>query len=406
MANGTMSPAKLKKVLTALEGNWKAEMEGYHTYQAMADRDTDPVRSQVLRHLAGAEWEHAALWHGRIVELGGAEPVYHGKPGGEADSLASRAGGIRMALRRLEIEESRAIASYGEQLKGLGDPESIAILEHVIEDERDHYKELGSLLRGHYPQPAGAHTIDAQKILDEMLAKRAQGRKQPGSWIGDAIYGVNVGLGAIFGIVSGVAGATAGNPANQHTYVLLAGLSGMIASALSMGSGAYLAAKSEREIYMAEIAREREAIQMNGPEARELLSLYYQVKGLPEEDSQHMVEHIANDPEQLLRALASERLGTSEEALANPWVSAGSGALSTAVGAFIPVIPFFFLNGMTAVIAAAVVSLAAHFAVGAAKSLITVRSWWSSGFEMTAVGALEGAVTYGIGVLLGSVGGL
>jgi VIT1/CCC1 family predicted Fe2+/Mn2+ transporter/rubrerythrin len=370
-------------------------MEGYHTYQAMADRDTDPVRSQVLRHLAGAEWEHAALWHGRIVELGGAEPVYHGKPGGEADSLASRAGGIRMALRRLEIEESRAIASYGEQLKGLGDPESIAILEHVIEDERDHYKELGSLLRGHYPQPAGAHTIDAQKILDEMLAKRAQGRKQPGSWIGDAIYGVNDGLGAIFGIVSGVAGATAGNPANQHTYVLLAGLSGMIASALSMGSGAYLAAKSERE-----------AIQMNGPEARELLSLYYQVKGLPEEDSQHMVEHIANDPEQLLRALASERLGTSEEALANPWVSAGSGALSTAVGAFIPVIPFFFLNGMTAVIAAAVVSLAAHFAVGAAKSLITVRSWWSSGFEMTAVGALEGAVTYGIGVLLGSVGGL
>jgi VIT1/CCC1 family predicted Fe2+/Mn2+ transporter/rubrerythrin len=401
-----MSPAKLKKVLTALEGNWKAEMEGYHTYQAMADRDTDPVRSQVLRHLAGAEWEHAALWHGRIVELGGAEPVYHGKPGGEADSLASRAGGLRMALRRLEIEESRAIASYGEQLKGLGDPESIAILEHVIEDERDHYKELGSLLRGHYPQPAGAHTIDAQKILDEMLAKRAQGRKQPGSWIGDAIYGVNDGLGAIFGIVSGVAGATAGNPANQHTYVLLAGLSGMIASALSMGSGAYLAAKSEREIYMAEIAREREAIQMNGPEARELLSLYYQVKGLPEEDSQHMVEHIANDPEQLLRALASERLGTSEEALANPWVSAGSGALSTAVGAFIPVIPFFFLNGMTAVIAAAVVSLAAHFAVGAAKSLITVRSWWSSGFEMTAVGALEGAVTYGIGVLLGSVGGL
>ncbi len=406
MAKETLSSAKLKKVLSALEGNWKAEMEGYHTYQGLADRDTDPVRSQVLRHLAGAEWEHAALWHGRIVELGGAEPVYHGRPGGEADSLANRAGGIRMALRRLEIEESRAIASYGEQLKGLGDPESIAILEHVIEDEKDHYKELGALLRGHYAPPAGAHKINAQAVLDEMLAKRSQGRKQPGSWIGDAIYGVNDGLGAIFGIVSGVAGATAGNPANQHTYVLLAGLSGMIASALSMGSGAYLAAKSEREIYDAEITREREAIQMNGPEARELLSLYYQVKGLPEEDSQNMVNHIANDPEQLLRALASERLGTSEEALANPWVSAGSGALSTAVGAFIPVIPFFFLNGMTAVIAAAVVSLAAHFAVGAAKSLITVRSWWSSGFEMTAVGALEGAVTYGIGILLGSVGGL
>ncbi len=404
MANGTLSSAKLKKVLEALEGNWQAEMEGYHTYLALADRDTDPVRAQVLRHLAGAEWEHAQLWQGRILELGGEEPVYSGNPGGEADSLANRAGGIRMALRRIEIEESRHIASYGSQLKQLGDEGSIAILEHVIEDEKDHYKELGSLLRGHYPQPAGAHKIDAQAVLDEMLAKRAKGRKQPGSWIGDAIYGVNDGLGAIFGIVSGVSGATMGDPAQTSHYVLLAGVSGLIASALSMGSGAYLAAKSEREIYDAEITREREAIQMNGPEARELLSLYYQVKGLPEEDAQKMVNHIANDPDQLLRALASERLGTSEEALANPWVSAGSGALSTAVGAAIPVIPFFFLNGMNAVIAAAAISLAAHFAVGAAKSLITVRSWWSSGLEMTIVGALEGAVTYGIGVLLGKGG--
>ena len=400
MANATLSSAKLKKVLASLEGDWQAEMEGYHTYMALADQDTDPVRAQVLRHLAGAEWEHAALWHGRIVELGGPEPVYRGNPSGDAHSLASRAGGIRMALRRLEIEESRAIAAYGEQLKALGDEESIAILEHVIEDEKDHYRELGSLLRGHYPQPAGAHNINAQAVLDEMLAKRNQGRKQPGSWIGDAIYGVNDGLGAIFGIVSGVSGATAGD----SKYVLLAGLSGLIASALSMGSGAYLAAKSEREIYLAELAREREAIRMNGPEARELLSLYYQVKGLPEEDAQHMVNHIASDPEQLLRALASERLGTSEDALANPLVSAGSGALSTAIGAAIPILPFFFMQGIEAVIAAAVISLIAHFAVGAAKSLITVRSWWSSGLEMTVVGALEGAVTYGIGVLLGKGG--
>jgi VIT1/CCC1 family predicted Fe2+/Mn2+ transporter len=400
MAKEALSGAKLKKVLEALDGNWQAEMEGYYTYQTLADRDTDPVRAQVLRHLAGAEWEHAALWHGRILELGGEEPVYSGNPGGEANSLANRAGGIRMALRRLEIEESRHIANYGAQLKALGDEDSIAILEHVIEDEKDHYKELGSLLRGHYPAPSGAHKINAQAVLDEMLAKRAQGRKQPGSWIGDAIYGVNDGLGAIFGIVSGVSGATSGD----SKYVLLAGLSGLIASALSMGSGAYLAAKSEREIYHAELTREREAIEMNGPEARELLSLYYQVKGLPEEDAQNMVNHIASDPAQLLRALAGERLGTSEEALANPLVSAGSGALSTAVGAAIPIIPFFFLHGIEAVIAAAVISLAAHFAVGAAKSLITVRSWWSSGMEMTLVGALEGAVTYGIGVLLGAGG--
>jgi len=400
VAKEALSPARLKKVLTALRGNWEAEMEGHLTYLGLAERDSDPVRAQVLRHLAGAEWEHAALWSGRIEELGEPAPVWTGHPHGEADSLANRAGGIRMALRRLEIEESRAIASYGEQLKGLGDADSIAILEHVIEDEKDHYRELGSLLRGHYAPAPGAPKIDAQAVLDELLAKRAQGRKQPGAWIGDAIYGVNDGLGAIFGIVSGVSGATAGD----SKYVLLAGLSGMIASALSMGSGAYLAAKSEREIYQAELAREREAIKMNGPEARELLSLYYQVKGLPEADAHHMVNHIASDPEQLLKALASERLGSSEEALSNPLVSASSGALSTAIGASIPIIPFFFMSGIEAVIAAAVISLAAHFAVGAAKSLITVRSWWSSGFEMTVVGAVEGAVTYGIGILLGKGG--
>jgi VIT1/CCC1 family predicted Fe2+/Mn2+ transporter/rubrerythrin len=400
VAIAILNSVRTKKVLAALEANWQAEMEGYYTYKTLADRDTEPVRAQVLRHLAGAEWEHAALWHGRIVELGGPEPVYKGNPGGEANSLANRAGGVRMALRRLEIEESRHIANYGKQLKELGDEGSIAILDHVIEDEKDHHRELGSLLRGHYQAPVGAPKVDPQAVLDELLAKRAQGRKQPGAWIGDAIYGVNDGLGAIFGIVSGVSGATAGD----SKYVLLAGLSGMIASALSMGSGAYLAAKSEREIYLAEMEREREAIHMNGPEARELLSLYYQVKGLPEADADHMVNHIASDPEQMLRALSSERLGTSEDALSNPMVSATSGALSTAVGATIPIIPFFFMHGVPAVIAAAIISLAAHFAVGAAKSLITVRSWWASGTEMTIIGAVEGVVTYGIGILLGKGG--
>ena len=404
MAIGPVAPFKAnrtRKVLACLEGNWHAEMEGYYTYLALAERETDAVRAQVLRHLAVEELEHAALWANRIIELGGKQPVYTGKPHGAADSLASRTGGPLMALRRLEIEENRHIANYGTQLKELGDEGSIAILEHVIEDEKEHYRELSSLLRGRsHAVQGGKQVIDAQSLLEELLARRNNGRKQAGSWIGDAIYGVNDGLGAIFGIVSGVSGATAGD----GKYVLLAGLAGMIASALSMGSGAYLAAKSEREIYEAEVEREREAISMNPSEARELLSLYYQVKGLPEDDSQHIVEHLAADPESLLKALTSQRLSTTEEGLRDPWVSATSGALSTAVGATIPVIPFFFMTGTAAVITAAIVSLVAHFAVGAAKSLITVRSWWASGFEMTAVGAVEGAVTYAIGLWLGHLG--
>ncbi len=398
MATEALTGARLKKVLEALEANWQAEMTGYHTYKALADRDPDPVRSQVLRHLAASELEHAALWQQRIQQLGGPEPIYKGSPSGEAGSLRSTIGGIPMSLRRLEIDESRHIANYGIQLKELGDDRSIEILNHVIEDEKQHHRELGSLLRGHFT-PA-SHKVDPKAVLEDMLAKRDKGRKQPGSWIGDAIYGVNDGLGAIFGIVASVSGATTG----EQKYVLLAGLSGMIASALSMGSGAYLAAKSNREIYQAEVAREHEAVRMNPAEARELLSLYYQVKGLPEEDALHVADHLASDPDQMVRALVSERIGSSEDALSKPFVSATSGALSTAVGAIIPIIPFFFLSGVTAIIVAAIVSLIAHFAVGAAKSLITVRSWWSSGLEMTIVGAIEGAVTYGIGILLGTGG--
>jgi VIT1/CCC1 family predicted Fe2+/Mn2+ transporter len=390
-------------LLALLEKNWQAEKSGYYTYETLASRERDPVRKEKLHHLAQAEQHHAQLWEQHIRELGGPEPKYKGSHTGEADSLANRIGGPNMALRRLELDESRDIAKYGHQLKELGDQRSLEILRQVIEDEREHYRTLRDLIRSGGPHPHRVRELkpgEARQLLDELIAKREQGQHRAAGWIGDAIYGVNDGLGAIFGIVSGVSGATLGN----SKFVLLAGLAGMIASALSMGSGAYLAAKSEREIYEAELAREREAVALNESEARELLSLYYQVKGLPSTDADRFVDHLAQDKEQFVRTLSAERLSSTEEALRNPMVSATSGALSTAVGAFIPVVPFFFMSGYPAVITAAVVSLIAHFAVGAAKSLITVRSWWSSGLEMTVVGAVEGVVTYIIGVGLGHLG--
>lgn len=394
----TLTP-KEQKVLEALSENWQAEMRGFHTYNTLSERDEDPVRSKTLRHMAEAEAQHAALWAKRIRELGAELPAYEGKPTGDADTLVNRLGGPQMALRRLEIDESRDIARYGQQLKELGDEPSIAILKQVIRDEQEHYRELSELVRHRYPKATMTSEM-ARQELDELLTRRNRSGRQTAGWIGDAIYGVNDGLGAIFGIVSGVSGATLGN----SKWVLLSGLAGMIASALSMGSGAYLAAKSEREIYEAELEREREAVEMNGPEAQELLSLYYQVKGIPRDDADHVVGHLAEAPEQFTRALAAERLNMTEDGLGQPWVSAWSGALSTAVGAFIPIVPFFFMSGYPAVIASAIISLAAHFAVGAAKSLITVRSWWASGLEMTIVGAVEGIATYVIGIGLGHIG--
>jgi vacuolar iron transporter family protein len=395
-----MTDSDNKKLLAALEANWQAEMEGHHTYSALAKGETDPQRRNALRGLAAAERHHASLWAGRILELGGQVPQYTGSASGQAESLATRIGGADLALRRLEIDEGRDIAKYGKQLKALGDEPSIAILKEVIADEREHYQTLGNLIRSRRPLPAMSPE-QAQEELDSLLNARKEGHPQAAGWVGDAIYGVNDGLGSIFGIVSGVSGATLGN---SH-FVLIAGLAGMVASALSMGSGAYLAAKSEREIFEAEFAREREAVEDNEAEAREVLSLSYQIRGLPEEDAERFVEHLAKNKEQLIKALARERLNTTEEGLSKPLVSAVSGALSTAVGALIPIVPFFFMAGIPAVIVAAIVSLIAHFAVGAAKSLITIRSWWSSGLEMTIVGAVEGLVTYVIGIGIGKIGG-
>jgi VIT1/CCC1 family predicted Fe2+/Mn2+ transporter/rubrerythrin len=383
-------------LIEALASNWQAEMRGYYTYQTLSGQESDPQRRRTLRNLALAEKHHADMWASRMTALGAAIPKYDGPETGEAGSLATRVGGQDLALRRLELDESRDIARYGKQIRELGDEESLAILKEVISDEAEHYQTLGGLIRHHLPaEPMGPEA--AQQALDELVAEREKGQPRAASWIGDAIYGVNDGLGAIFGIVSGVSGATLGN----SKFVLIAGLAGMFASALSMGSGAYLAAKSEREIYEAEYARERDAVENNEVEARELLSLTFQVRGLSAEDADHFVGHIAEKKEQLVQALARERLHMSEEGLSKPWVSAVSGALSTAVGALIPVIPFFFLAGIPAIVVAAIVSLLAHFAVGAAKSLITIRSWWSSGLEMTLVGLLEGVVTYVIGIGIG-----
>jgi predicted membrane protein (TIGR00267 family) len=135
------------------------------------------------------------------------------------------------------------------------------------------------------------------------------------------------------------------------------------------------------------------------------LSLSYQIRGLPKADAERFVEHLAKNKEQLVQALARERIKTTEEGLSKPLVSAISGAVSTAIGAFIPIVPFFFMSGLRAVVVAAIVSLVAHFAVGASKALITIRSWWSSGLEMTAVGAVEGVVTYFIGIAIRRIGG-
>jgi VIT1/CCC1 family predicted Fe2+/Mn2+ transporter len=234
-------------------------------------------------------------------------------------------------------------------------------------------------------------------LLDVIL-RRERWHTRSGGWIGQAIYGANDGLGAVFGIVSGVAGATGGS----HV-VLLSGLAGMLASALSMGSGAYLATKSEREIYEAEMQRERKELELHPEEEQEELALFYQLKGFSPEEAASLASRLAAQPDQALKMLAHEELGLSEATFPNPWKAAISATLSTATGAFIPIIPFFFGQGWGPVIASFVVSTLAHFGIGAAKTIVTGRSPWKSGMEMTLVGVGEAAITYVLGLAFGHV---
>jgi VIT1/CCC1 family predicted Fe2+/Mn2+ transporter/bacterioferritin (cytochrome b1) len=365
-------------VLRALEESWRHETEAAATYRLLAQQEQDPRRRDILQKLIRAEEQHAARWAARIRELGGEVPDASSvKPG---LGLTLHVASPEVVYRKLEAMEARGLAAEKGVAASL-DPTSRAILEEISADDRAHAQILRVLGGPQSPRSA----------LDLILKKE---RHVSGAgWVSDAIYGVNDGLGAVFGIVSGMAGYTGGSE-----IVLITGLAGTLASALSMGSSAYLAAKSQREVYQGEIAREKAEIEHNPEEEREELELFYQLKGFTAEESRTLVARIREQPEDFLKTLVQEELGLSETTFPNPWKACLSATASTAVGGIIPVIPFFFAQGTPAVVWAAALSVLAHFGVGIAKSFVTTRPWWISGAEMTMVAVIAGALTYGLGL--------
>ena len=376
--------------IEALKQNWRAEVETSRVYRDLAERETDQKRKSILLRMAEAEERHATRWAQKLTELGLEPPVLKDSLGQRLNRWWNRVAGLDVAIRRMEAAEDRHEARYRAQSERAlaDDPDAQKFLREAALEEKAHARVLNTMA----PPPG------PRSVLDTIL-KRERWHGRGGSWVADAIYGVNDGLGAVFGIVSGVAGATN----NQQHYVLISGLAGMLASSLSMGAGAYLAAKSEAEVYEAEIAREKVEVEENPEEEIEEMSLFYQLQGFNPEESQRMAERLAEQPDQMVQAMAQQELGLSEHHFPNHWKSATSAAVSTAVGAFIPIIPFFFMSGLEAVIASFAISIAAHFAVGAVKSLITIRSWWASGLEMTLVGVIEAVVTYSLGLAFGAM---
>ena len=371
-----------KMNLATVEKMWRREVEAAATYKHLANRETDTKRRDILMRLADQEDKHAARWSERIAATTGRVPDPNEVERGL--SWFQRISDPNVVLHRLEQEENKAEAEYDQLMQRLTDPMDRQIAEDAMLEERDHAVVLRTLAGGKIPTP--------RSTLDSILGRERWHVRGTG-WIGDAIYGVNDGLGAVFGIVSGMAGYTGGSE-----VVLAAGLAGTLASALSMGAGAYLSSKSQREVYESEIAREQAEIDEDPHEELLELELFYQLKGFSAEESRSMAERLQKQPKQFLRTLVHEELGLNEDTFPNPWRSTLSATVSTAIGGFIPIIPFFFAVGMPAVIASFVISTIAHFIVGASKSLVTTRSWWASGGEMTVVGVIEAAITYGLGV--------
>ncbi|MFA6563306.1 MAG: VIT1/CCC1 transporter family protein [Verrucomicrobiia bacterium] len=383
--------ADREQFVKALLNNVLAERRNAEIYHYLASLERDPHRSAVLKRMAEAEAKHAAIWTRKLTELG-IEP-----PPPEAGRCPAwrkwlyRQLGVDAAVRRMEQEEEVGIMVQLAELKNLGDDQTKQIADEITEEESTHGRLLAAMLQ------APPNPTDPRGRLSNLI--KHERHHATGGWLGSAIYGINDGLGAVFGIVSGMAGYGA-----QSGIVLASGLAGMIASALSMGSGAWLAAKSQREAFEAEVTRERREIELNPAEEREELELMYQLKGFSEEEAKMLAKRMAENPDQLLETKLHEELGLSAGSFPSPWLSAVSATVSTMIGAFIPLIPFFFTGGMKAVAWSLGVSIAAHFIVGAAKTLVTGLNWFKSGMEMTVVSIIAAIVTYGLGYLLAGHG--
>jgi len=212
-----------------------------------------------------------------------------------------------------------------------------------------------------------------------------------GGYLRNVVYGFNDGLTANFGLVAGVIGASV-----QSHVVLISGVAGMIADALSMGSSGFLAAKSEQEVYAHEIAMEKEEIRPMPEVEAEELALIYEAKGIEADRARQLAAQVMRDPERALEESVREELkigAARSTPLQEGWITGAA----TAVGAFIPVAPFLFLPGRVAAWTAFAVAMLSHFAVGGARSFFTGRGVIRSGLDMFAVGLGVAGVGYVVG---------
>jgi VIT1/CCC1 family predicted Fe2+/Mn2+ transporter len=227
-------------------------------------------------------------------------------------------------------------------------------------------------------------------------------RSAGGNALRAAVLGANDGLVSNLSLVMGVAGATLAGKG-----VLIAGVAGLLAGAISMALGEWLSVQSSRELYSHQIATEKEEIETAPEEEAEELALIYESRGLSRENARSLATQILSNKETALDTLAREELGVNPEELGgSAWEAAITSFFLFALGAILPVAPFIFSSGMPAVFMSVGLSVIGLFVLGAVITLFTGRSILYSGFLMVLFGLLAAAVTFGIGKLIGvSIGG-
>jgi VIT1/CCC1 family predicted Fe2+/Mn2+ transporter len=356
--------------------NLRGEMDGAHVYRAMAANAGDPKLAELYGHMAESEERHAGLWRDRLAEAGDRAPMRVSWRARFLGSVARRMG-AGLVAPMMATAERRDQGMYDDQPEAAGTT--------LAEDERSHARLLHTVTGG----ASGA-----------MLA-RFEGRHRAigGNAVRAAVLGANDGLVSNLSLVMGVAGAT-----SEGAPVLIAGVAGLLAGSLSMALGEWLSVQSARELYANQIATEAEELEAFPEEEQEELRLIYEGKGIPPDDARRMAERIiGGDRKVALDTMSREELGIDPDDLGgSAWTAAITSFLLFAIGAIVPVVPFFVATGLPAIAASAALSGIGLFALGAAITLLTGRHPVQAGLRQVGFGLAAAAITFGIGALLGT----
>ncbi|HVX40972.1 MAG TPA: VIT1/CCC1 transporter family protein [Gemmatimonadaceae bacterium] len=359
--------------LDVFEHHWQDEADAAYLYRLLADAEPDTRKKDLYRRLAEVEDRHVQIWAGLLREHGRTPGEF--RPSARTRLLAGlgKVFGPGFLLPMLLAEEGREVKGYLDMHRRTARGAPGATESLTLARESAEHAETLNQISGRTGEPWH--------------------RTASGGFLRNVVYGFNDGLTANFGLVAGVIGASA---STQHHTVILAGVAGLIADALSMGSSGYLAAKSEQEVYANEIAMERDEIALMPEVERDELALIYEAKGMAPDSARALATEVMADPQRMLEEQVQEELGIGDPHM-SPMREAWVTGLATGIGALIPVFPFFFWSGTAAIVIAFVIAMASHWIVGAARSVFTGRSVFRSGLDMFVVGLGVAVVGYFVG---------